>query len=128
VEPISDLTWIRQLSLSSVERLSIKGFDVAVVSIPQNPLRHDERFKYRLLAFDPWLGKPVLSVDLESDILGDFCLSMQVGREHRILAHYDVPPNLEDFRARAVVEAEAVLPDSPIPPTTRGRARKRRQS
>jgi hypothetical protein len=127
VEPISDLTWIRQLSLSSVERLSIRGFDVALISIPHNPLRHDERFRYRLLAFDPWLGKPVVSVDLECDILGDFCLSIQIGREHRVLARYDSPPSLGEFRERALAEAEAVLPLSPLPPAIRGRAKKRRQ-
>jgi len=127
VEPISDLTWIRQLSLSSVERLSIKGFGIALVSIPTTPLHHEERFKYRLLAFDPWLGKPVLSVDLESDILGGFCLALQLGREHRILARYDSPPSLPEFRERALAEAEAALPQAPLPPPSTGRARKRRQ-
>jgi hypothetical protein len=127
VEPISDLTWIRQLSLSSVERLGIRGFDVAVVSIPATSLHHEERFRYRLLAFDPWLGKPVLSVDLESDILGDFCLALQVGRDHRVLARYDSPPSLPEFRERAIAEAEAALPSSPALPPTHGRVRKRRQ-
>ncbi len=127
MEPISDLTWIRQLSLSSVERLSIKGFGVALVSIPPTSLHHDERFRYRLLAFDPWLGKPVLSVDLEADILGGFCLALQLGREHRILARYDSPPSPADFRERALAEAEAALPQAPLPPPSPGRARKRRQ-
>jgi len=128
VEPISDLTWIRQLSLSSIERLSVRGFDVAVVSVPSTSLHHEERFKYRLLAFDPWLGKPVLSVDLESDILGDYCLALQLGREHRVLARYDSPPSLPEFRERALAEAEAVLPSAPVPPPTHGRVRKRRQN
>jgi hypothetical protein len=127
VEPISDLTWIRQLSLSSVERLDVRGFGVAVVSIPATSLHHEERFRYRLLAFDPWLGKPILSVDLESDILGDFCLSLQLGSEHRVLARFDSPPSLAEFRERALTEAQAALPSAPLPPPVRGRVRKRRQ-
>ena len=79
MEPISDLSWLRQLSFSSVERFELRGFGIAVVSMPPTPSRHEERFRYRLLAFDPGLGKPVLSIDLESDILGDFCLSSNAG-------------------------------------------------
>ncbi len=125
MEALSDLTWLRQLSLYPTERLELHGFGIAIVSIPPTPARHEERFRYRLLAFDPGLGKPVLSVDLESDILGDFCLSLQSGREHRVIARYDAPPGMEEFRARAIAEAEAALPDYPAPLPPRSRARPR---
>ncbi len=118
MEAIRDLSWMRQLALSSVERSELRGFGIAVVSVPPTTARHAERFRYRLLAFDPGLGKPVLSVDLESDILGDYCLSVQFGSVHEVLARYDVPPGIEEFRARALAEAEARLPAKP------GRARK----
>jgi hypothetical protein len=127
MEAISDLTWLRQLSLSSVERFELRGFGIALVSIAPTPTHHEERFRYRLLAFDPTIGKPVLSVDLESDILGDFCLSLAFGREHRVLARYDSPPSLAEFRARALAEADALLPASPTVPPKRGQARKRRR-
>jgi hypothetical protein len=126
MEAISDMTWLRQLALSSVERFELHGFGMALVSLPPTPARHEERFRYRLLAFDPNLGKPVLSVDLESGILGDYCLAVQTGREHRVLARYDFPPSIEEFRERALAEAEAVLPPSP-PIPMRGPARKRRR-
>jgi hypothetical protein len=128
LEAISDLSWLRQLSLSSVERFELHGFGMALVSLPPTPARHEERFRYRLLAFDPALGKPVLSVDLESDILGDYCLAVQAGREHRVLARYDSPPSLEEFRERALAEAESALPSSPSLPPPRGPARKRRRT
>jgi hypothetical protein len=128
MEAISDLTWLRQLSLSSVERFELHGFGMALVSLPPTPIRHEERFRYRLLAFDPALGKPVVSIDLESGILGDYCLAVQSGREHRVIARYDLPPSLEEFRERALAEAEAVLPASPPPPAARGTARKRRRA
>jgi hypothetical protein len=128
MEALSDLTWMRQLSLSAVERFELHGFGIAVVSVPSTPAHHEERFRYRLLAFDPTLGKPVLSIDLESDILGDFCLSIQTGRDHRVLARYDFPPGFAEFRARAIAEADAVLPASPMVAPSRGQARKRRRT
>jgi hypothetical protein len=128
MEAISDLTWLRQLALSSVERFELHGFGIALVSMPPTPSRHEERFRYRLLAFDPSLGKPVLSIDLESDILGDYCLSIQVGREYRVLARYDSPPGLPEFRARAIAEAEASLPSSPSTNPPQSQARKRRRT
>jgi hypothetical protein len=127
MEALSDMTWLRQIALSSVERFELHGFGMALVSLPPTPTHHEERFRYRLLAFDPGLGKPVLSVDLESGILGDYCLALQVGREHRVLARYDFPPSLEEFRERALAEADTALP--PCPPTpSRGPARKRRRA
>jgi hypothetical protein len=126
MEAISDMTWLRQLALSSVERFELRGFGIAVVSLPPTPAHHEDRFRYRLLAFDPTLGKPVLSVDLESDILGDYCLSLQAGKEHRVLARYDFPPALAEFRERAIAEAEAALPSAPSVPA-RSPARKRRR-
>ena len=127
MEALSDLSWLRLLSLFPVERFELHGFGIAVVSVPPTSAHHEERFRHRLLAFDPNIGKPVLSIDLESDILGDFCLSIQVGKEHHVLARYDAPPALAEFRARAIAEAEAALPDSPTVPISHGQARKRRR-
>ncbi|HOX31205.1 MAG TPA: hypothetical protein PLB91_02685 [Spirochaetales bacterium] len=122
MEAIRDLSWMRQLALSSVERSELRGFGIALVSVPPTQARHAERFRYRLLAFDPALGKPVLSVDLESDILGDYCLAVQEGSRHEILARFDSPPSLEEFRSRALSEADARLPKAPNP-TAKRRAR-----
>ncbi len=129
MEAIKDLSWLRQLALSSVERFDLRGYGIAVISLPPTPAHHEERFRYRLLAFDPKLGKPVLSVDLESDILGDYCLALQTAAEHRVIARYDSPPSLPEFRSRALAEAEAALPASPsLPmPSARGPARKRKR-
>jgi hypothetical protein len=128
MDALRDLTWLRQIALSSVERFGLRGFEMALVSLPPTPARHEERFRYRLLAFDPGLGKPVLSVDLESDILGDFCLSIQTSQEHRVLARYDAPPSMEEFRTRALSEAEACLPACPPGQGFHGQARKRRRT
>ena len=123
MEALRDLTWLRQLALSSVERFSLHGFDMALVSVKPTASHHEERFRYRLLAFDPTLGKPVLSIDLESDILGDFCLAMETGSEHRVLARYEEQPSLAEFRARALAEAERSLPQVPPRSITSGTGR-----
>jgi len=127
MEAIRDLTWLRQLALSSVERFSLQGYQMALVSVTPTPSHHEERFRYRLLAFDPAIGKPVLSVDLECDILGDFCLSLQTADEHRVLARYDGPPSLADFRDRALSAVQTLLPPTPGPAGSGSPARKQRR-
>ena len=125
--PLEDLSWLRQLAIAAPERFRLRGFDVAVFAIPPTSGHHEERFLYRLLAFDPSLGKPILSIDLERDILGEWCLSVQSDQNHSIIARYDEPPALDDFRARAVALAEASLPAIPSLPPLRGPARKRKR-
>jgi hypothetical protein len=125
--PLQDLSWLRQLAIAAPERFQLRGFDIAVFEIPPTSEHHEERFRYRLLAFDPGLGKPILSVDLEHDILGEWFLSMQSGPDYSIVARYDEPPMLADFRARAVALAEASLPAGPSLPPSHGQARKRKR-
>lgn len=125
--PLQDLSWLRQLAIAAPERFQLRGFDIAVFAIPPTSGHHEERFLYRLLAFDPGLGKPILSIDLERDILGECCLSMQSGQDYSIIARYDEPPAFADFRARAVAVAEASLPAIPSLPPLRGPARKRKR-
>jgi hypothetical protein len=126
-EILRDLSWLRQLALADPERFKLRGFDIAVFSIPPTPDRHEERFRYRLLAFDPMLGKPVLSVDLENDILGEWCLSVQSGSDYQIIARFDSPPNLEEFRGYAIAVADSKLPAAPAASFARGPARKRKR-
>jgi hypothetical protein len=117
MEAIRDLTWMRQLARGGAERFELGGYGVAVLDLPPTSAHHEDRYRYRFLAFDRVLGKPVFSVDLESDILGDYCLSIQQGQEHHILSRYDSPPSLAVFRSRALAEFEAflALPPSQTP-------------
>ncbi|MDA8427250.1 MAG: hypothetical protein M0Z80_14075 [Treponema sp.] len=110
MEALKDFSWIRQLSLYAKERFELRGFHIALVAVPATETHHDGRFRYRLLAMDPILGRPVLAVDLESDILGDYCLSVELAEGRRVLARYDELPKLEDFRTAALAEAERTLP------------------
>jgi hypothetical protein len=124
---LRELLWLRQLAIAAPERLKLRGFDIAIFAIPPTPERHEERFRYRLLAIDPGLGKPILSIDLESDILGEWCLSLQSGSDYRIAARYDEPPDLASFRDQALALADSSLPATPSSPPPRGPARKRKR-
>lgn len=127
-ELLRDLSWLRELALAAPERFKLRGFDIAIFAIAPTPERHEERFRYRLLAFDPGLGKPILSIDLENDILGEWCLSMRSGSEYKIIGRYDLPPTMEDFRLRAIALAEAALPSFPYQAPPRGNAHKRKRA
>lgn len=125
--PAQDLSWLRQLASAAPERLKLRGFDLVVFEIPLTSEHHEERYRYRLLAFDPLLSAPVISVDLEHDILGGWCLSTRQGQEYKIVARYDEPPGLADFRDRAIDLAEKHLPARTCLPSSRGPARKRKR-
>lgn len=111
MEPIRDLSWMRELQAAARrERLDLRGFRVSIIALTPTAARHQERYRFRLLAFDPVLGRPVLSVDLENDILGEYCLSVQEGESHQVLGRYDQAPSYESFRERALNEAATRLP------------------
>ena len=121
METIRDLTWMRQLVEGHAERFELRGYRVALVTVPATAAHHGDRFRYRLLVFDPALGKPILAIDLESDILGDYCLTLDFGGKRSVLDRFDDPPTLEDFRERAISAAEGALAaGAPEAPRTRG--------
>ncbi|HET7838308.1 MAG TPA: hypothetical protein VFL04_01015 [Rectinemataceae bacterium] len=113
MEAIRDMSWMRHLALGKPEHFELGGYRVALVSVEATAAHHGDRFRYRLLAFDPGLGKPFLSVDLESDILGDYCLSVEFQGSRHVLERFDSPPALGEFRERAVAEALSRLPGKP---------------
>ncbi len=115
MEALRDLTWIRHVSLFSKERFDFLGYHIALVSVPATETHHADRFRFRLLAIDPSIGKPVLSVSLESDILGDYCYSVQLAAEQHILGRFDSLPSIEEFRTMALAEAEKRLPVPALP-------------
>ncbi len=115
MEALRDLTWIRHISLFSKERFDLRGYHFVLVSVPATETHHADRFRFRLVAIDPALGKAVLSIGLENDILGDYCYSVQVASEQHILGRFDCLPSIEEFRTMALAEAEKRLPGSMLP-------------
>ena len=107
VEPLRDLTWIKYLLRGPpVERLERKGYTVSLVSVPRTTERHNERYRYRAFVFEASGKIPVLAVNLESDILGEYMLTVEDARERQVRTRYDGEPSFEEFRAKALEEAD----------------------
>ena len=105
--PIRDLSWMRQILTGIVhERNSIEGYRL----IGLEPATKDRStFRFRMLFFRANERLPVLSVNLESSILGSPCYTVESGTEHALLgpAMFDLP--YAEFRIRAIEEAKRWL-------------------
>jgi len=108
-----DFGWRRDLGLASRrESGELAGSPWAILSFAETSIHHENRCLWRFVVFAPGEARraPVLSVDLEKDILGDFCLSLASGGKRRILEHLGASaPSYEDFKARALAAAGAAL-------------------
>jgi hypothetical protein len=102
---IVDLSWIRDLGLAvRRESGSMVGHEWVLLSFPETSVHHDERCLWRLVVFAKAWHEPRFSIDLERDILGDFCLSLHEGANCRILDRYGSAPRYEAFRRLALAE------------------------
>lgn len=125
MEPLRDLTWMKYLLAGPLaEKVEKTGYSAAFVSVPRTKERHNERYRYRAFFFEPSGKSPVLAVNLESDILGEFILTVEDSRERGVLDRYDLEPPFDEFRAKALEEANRRIPpaSSPRGKSRRGRA------
>jgi len=105
------------------EKVEKTGYSAALVSVPRTKERHNERYRYRAFFFEPSGKSPVLAVNLESDILGEYILTVEDARERGVLARYDLEPPFEEFRARAMEEADRIM-QSGVSPSGKVQRRK----
>lgn len=124
MEPLRDLTWMKYLlAYPPAEKVEKAGYSAALISVPRTKERHNERYRYRAFFFEHSGKSPVLAVDLESDILGEFLLTVQDARNRGVLDRYDYEPPYDEFRKRALEEAGRRMPPLPgSPAKTRRRA------
>ncbi len=127
MEPLRDLTWMRYLLTGPpAERVERPGFAVVFVAIPPTKERHLERYRYRAFVFEPSARAPALAVNLESDILGEYILTVEDFRDRIVAYRYELEPPFDEFRARALEEAGRRLPPAAPPSGPRGGSRTRR--
>jgi len=126
--PLQDVTWIKHLySANQVERFDRGRFRVAAVALPETAMHHNERYRFRLLFFEATTATPVMAVNIESDMLGGWHLTLQTGSSRKVAASYDRPPAYEDFRVAALALADAEIAAQPAaPPATAPRKPRRR--
>lgn len=127
MEPLRDLTWMRYLVTGPpAERVERPGYSAVLVAIPRTKERHLERYRYRAFIFEPSSRSPVLAVNAESDILGEYILTLEDVRGRVVLERYDREPSYEEFRTRALDEAGRRMPPRARTSGARSGARARR--
>ncbi|HQO65323.1 MAG TPA: hypothetical protein PLI66_01215 [Spirochaetales bacterium] len=108
MDALRDPSWMRELYTSSpAERFERGRFTVVSVTARPTPLHQFERYRYRMFFFEPGVGRPVMSADLESDILGAWRLTVTTASGSSIAMSFDEAPDYETFKAAALSYADA---------------------
>jgi hypothetical protein len=111
MEAIQDVTWIKHLHASTpVERFPHGRFKAVAVAIPSTAMHHNEQYRYRMFFFEANGSSPFMAVNLESDLLDGWRLTVQTGSSRRIVDRFDIAPAYETFRSLALplVDTEAL--------------------
>jgi hypothetical protein len=110
MEPIADFSWMKDLLTGRVlERFPLEPYRVVGVELQPAEETGTTQYHYRLLVFPPEGNKPVLSLNLETSLLGSACLTEQAGREHLVLGLAEESMSYEEFRRWAVARARHEL-------------------
>ncbi len=110
MEPIADFSWMKDLLTGQVvERFPLGDYRAVALQMDDSDERRRSQYHYRLLIFPHRENKPVLSLNLETSLLGAACLTEQSGSEHQILADAEEEMAYEAFRRWALERARAEL-------------------
>ena len=97
---------MRELYLSSpVERFDWRKFSVVSSASEPSAGHHYNRYRFRLFFFERKRRSPVMAVNMESDLLGTWSLTVTTAQGTRILASFDVAPDYGTFKALALEAA-----------------------
>lgn len=108
MEILGDRTWMKYLYAGgAAERFGWGPYSLAGVISPE---RGGERYRYRLFAFEAGAASPFAAINLETDLLGAWKLTAELGRERSVLASFDAPPDYESFRTMAVAALAKLAP------------------
>lgn len=121
MDVLPDAAWMRDLCLSSpLERFRRGRFVATAVAAHPTAARHQERYRYRLFLTEAGQAHPAIAVNLESDLLGTWRLTLSTASGTRIAAAFDEPPGYEVFKALALALAdEASAGRGPSAPSRR---------
>lgn len=111
MERLKDPAWIKDLySAEKLEHFDWGGLRVEAFSVKPTSLHHLSPHRYRLLFFDP-SDNPILSTDLESDILGDLILVIRCSTSTFVHERFPTAPSYERFKALSITAADSLLSD-----------------
>ena len=109
MEPIVDFSWMKQMFTAKVrEKFTYNDYKAVGLEIPERTYQKSP-YHYRILFFSEESQKPVLSLNLESSILGSYCFTEHAGRNHLNLGHTDDELSYEDFKKWAMDRAKQDL-------------------
>jgi hypothetical protein len=110
MEPIADFSWMKDLLTGQVvERFPLGDYRAVALQLEGSDELRRSQYHYRLLIFPQRGNKPVLSLNLETSLLGAPCLTEQTGSAHQILADAEEEMAYETFRSWALERARAEL-------------------
>jgi hypothetical protein len=110
METIADFSWMKDLLTGQVvERFPLGDYRAVALQMEGSDERRHSQYHYRLLIFPHRENKPVLSLNLETSLLGAPCLTEQTGSGHQILGDAEEEMAYEQFRRWALERARAEL-------------------
>lgn len=103
MDALRDLSWMKLLySIGPAERFKFGPYRVMALVVPPTPAHHNERYRYRLLFFEGLDSGPSVAVNMESDLLGSWLLTLQTASSRKVAASFDAPPPYERFKELAL--------------------------
>ena len=109
MEPIIDFSWMQHMLTGRVrEKFTYNDYRAVALEIPEKNINRSP-YHYRILFFSDASQKPVLSLNLESSILGSYCYTEHSGNSHVNLGQSDEGVSYEDFKKWALQRAERDL-------------------
>lgn len=108
MDALRDPSCLRDLLLSSpLERFGHGRFAVTAIAPKQASDFSRGRYKFRLFFFIGSGSRPVMAVNLESDLLGTWRMTATTAEGSKIVASFDEAPDYEAFKALALGAADA---------------------
>jgi len=107
MDALRDTSWMRELyTFSPAERFERGRFSVVSIAPARTPAHYTQRYRFRLFFFENGGPRPVMALDLETDILGTCRLTVTTADSSRIAMSFDEAPDYEAFKAAALMIAD----------------------
>jgi hypothetical protein len=129
MDALRDPSCLRDLFISSpLERFRHKQWSVVAIASKPSREHHYGRFRYRLFFFEGSAPRPVLAVNMESDILGTWRLTKTTAHGSSIVTSFDEPPDYVAFKSLALTAADLEADGTPARPSAGRKARPPRRT
>jgi hypothetical protein len=119
VDALRDPSCLRDLFISSpLERFRHGSWSVVAIASKPSKEHHYGRYRYRLFFIEGSATRPVMVINMESDILGTWRLTKTTANGSAIIKSFDEAPDYETFKSTALVAADSEAGSNrPLPRT-----------